>query len=57
AAKTLEAAGIEIVDGYAGEMLTVQEQAGFQMIVAKLDADHVDLLKNYPSNAPYWTRQ
>jgi len=26
------------------------------MILAKLDADHVDYLKNYPSKAPYWTR-
>ena len=57
AAKQIETAGIEIVDGYAGELLTVQEQAGFQMILAKLDADHVDYLKNYPSNAPYWTRK
>lgn len=57
AAKQIEAAGIEIVDGYAGELLTVQEQAGFQMILAKLDVDHVDYLKNYPSNAPYWTRK
>lgn len=57
AAKYMEAAGIELVDGYAGELLTVQEQAGFQMIAAKLDADHVDYLKNYPSNAPYWTRK
>lgn len=57
AAKQIEAAGAEIVDGYAGELLTVQEQAGFQMILAKLDADHVDYLKNYPSNAPYWTRK
>lgn len=56
AAKKLEAAGIEIVDGYAGELLTVQEQAGFQMIVAKLDDDHIDYLKNHPSSAPYWTR-
>lgn len=57
AAKKMEVAGVEIVDGYAGELLTVQEQAGFQMIVAKLDADHVDYLTNYPSNAPYWTRK
>ncbi|MFI3303560.1 MAG: dihydroxyacetone kinase subunit DhaK [Rikenellaceae bacterium] len=57
AAKIMEAAGVEIVDGFAGEMLTVQEQAGFQMIVAKLDADHVDYVKNYPSNAPYWSRK
>ncbi|CDN30154.1 Putative dihydroxyacetone kinase, dihydroxyacetone binding subunit [Mucinivorans hirudinis] len=57
AAKYLESAGAVIVDGYAGELLTVQEQAGFQMILAKLDDDHVDYLKNYPSNAPYWTRK
>lgn len=57
AAKKMEAAGVEIVDGYAGEILTVQEQSGFQMIAAKLDADHIDYIKNYPSNAPYWTRK
>lgn len=57
AAKKMEAAGVEIVDGYAGELLTVQEQAGFQMIAAKLDADHIGYLKNHSSNAPYWTRK
>lgn len=56
AAKVLAGAGVEIVDGYAGELLTVQEQAGFQMILARLDDDHADYIKNYPSNAPYWTR-
>ncbi|MEG2479858.1 MAG: dihydroxyacetone kinase subunit DhaK, partial [Mucinivorans sp.] len=57
AAKQLESAGAQIVDGFAGEMLTVQEQAGFQMILAKVDADHADYIKNCSSNAPYWTRQ
>ncbi len=57
AAKILEAAGVEIVDGYAGEMLTVQEQSGFQMIAAKLDDDHADYITNYPSAAPYWSRK
>lgn len=57
AAKRLESMGVEVVDGYAGELLTVQEQSGFQMISAKLDADHVDYIKNYSSNAPYWTRK
>lgn len=56
AARKLEAAGITVADGYAGELLTVQEQAGFQMILGKLDADHLDLLKNYKSDAPYWRR-
>lgn len=56
AAKKLQAAGVNVVDSYAGELLTVQEQAGFQMILAKLDDDHMDLLKNYKADAPYWKR-
>ena len=56
AAKKLQAAGVNVVDSYAGELLTVQEQAGFQMILAKLDDDHMDLLKNYKADAPYWPR-
>lgn len=47
--------GIDVVDGKIQELLTVQEQSGFQMILGKLDADHVDLLKNKEANAPYWT--
>lgn len=53
--QVLEEKGIEVVDGKLQELLTVQEQAGFQMILAKLDEDHVDLLKNKQANAPYWT--
>lgn len=53
--QVLEAAGIQVVFGKIGELLTVQEQSGFQMILGKLDEDHVDYLKNYSSNAPYWT--
>ncbi len=51
----LEAMGLEVALGRIQEILTVQEQAGFQMIMAKLDADHIDYMKNYASNAPYWT--
>ena len=51
----LENNGIEVVSGRIGELLTVQEQAGFQMILALLDNDHVDYLKNHMANAPYWT--
>ncbi len=54
AAKIVQDAGIEIVQGHAGELLTVQELGGFQMIAAKLDDDHVDYLVNHGSNAPYW---
>jgi dihydroxyacetone kinase-like protein len=54
AAMVLAESGVVVADGRIAELLTVQEQAGFQMILAKLDADHFDLLKNVPSNAPYW---
>ena len=53
--QALENAGIEVVSSRIGELLTVQEQAGFQMILGLLDADHVDYLNNRMSNAPYWT--
>lgn len=55
AAQLLEAQGIEVVYGRIDELLTVQEQHGFQMIIGKMDDDHIDLLKNKMSNAPYWT--
>lgn len=55
AALVLKDAGIEVVDARITELLTVQEQSGFQMILAKADPDHVDLLKNKMSDAPYWT--
>ncbi len=53
--KVLEAAGCEVVDGKIAEILTVQEQSGFQMILTKLDDDHVELLKNRKSTTPYWS--
>lgn len=53
--QVLEAAGVKVVDGRIGEMLTVQEQSGFQMILGRMDDDHIDYLKNHPANAPYWT--
>ncbi len=55
AQKVLEQAGIEVVDAKLDELLTVQEMAGFQMILGKLDADHVELLKNRSANTAYWT--
>lgn len=55
AAMELEAAGMEIVDARICEILTVQEQAGFQMILAKADDDHADYLTKHMSDAPYWT--
>jgi phosphoenolpyruvate---glycerone phosphotransferase subunit DhaK len=29
--------------------------AGFQMILGKLDEDHLELLKNRRADTPYWT--
>jgi dihydroxyacetone kinase-like protein len=40
--KELEARGVQVVYSRIQEILTVQEQAGFQMIIAKLDDDHID---------------
>ena len=53
--KELEARGLQVVVSRIQEILTVQEQAGFQMIMAILDEDHIDYLKNKLSDAPYWT--
>ena len=53
--KALEAKGIQVVYGRIQELLTVQEQAGFQMIMSKLDDELTDYLKNKRANAPYWT--
>ncbi len=51
----LVANGLEVVPGRIAELLTVQEQAGFQMILALLDDDHADYLRNHTANTPYWT--
>lgn len=51
----LEEAGCQLVEGKITEILTVQEQSGFQMILGKCDDDHVVYLKDRPSDAPYWT--
>jgi dihydroxyacetone kinase-like protein len=53
--KELEARGMKVVAGRIQEILTVQEQAGFQMIMAILDDDHIDYLNNRKADAPYWT--
>lgn len=54
AAQFLEDKGIAVTPGACGEYLTVQEMAGFQMILCKLDADHVEYLKA-SARTPYWT--
>lgn len=50
----LKGKGIEVVASWAGEMLTVQEAAGFQLFMARMDDD---MLKywNAPCDTPYFT--
>ncbi len=54
ASKELAARGITLVNGLATELLTVQEMAGFQMILAKVCPTCEALLKAR-ANTPYWT--
>jgi len=54
AAQILAAKGVNVIPGACGEYLTVQEMAGFQMILCKLDEDHLELLKA-EARTPYWT--
>lgn len=51
----LKEKNIEIVANYVGEMLTVQEQAGFQMFIARMD-DELLRLWNAPCDTPYLTK-
>jgi dihydroxyacetone kinase-like protein len=48
----LKAKNIEIAANYVGELLTVQEQAGFQMFLARMD-DELLRYWNAPCNTPY----
>lgn len=52
AVDVLKQQGIEVVANCIGEMLTVQEQAGFQMFMARMD-DELLRLWNEPCNTPY----
>lgn len=50
--RILKEYGVEIVANYVGELLTVQEQAGFQMFMARMD-DELLRYWNAPCNTPY----
>ncbi len=54
ARKVLAEAGIEVARSLVGEYLTVQEMAGFQMFVAKMD-DELLSLWDAPCDTPYLT--
>lgn len=48
----LKEKGVEVVANYVGELLTVQEQAGFQMFMARMD-DELVRYWNAPCDTPY----
>lgn len=52
--KLAEEMGVELANGVVDEILTVQEMAGFQMILCVLDAQSEKYIFA-KSNAPYWT--
>jgi dihydroxyacetone kinase-like protein len=54
AQKVLEAQGIQVARSLVGEYLTVQEMAGFQMFMAKMD-DELLRLWDAPCDTPYLT--
>ena len=49
----LKAKGIKLVRSKVGEFITTQEQAGFQLMIARMDAELLRLW-DAPSNAPYF---
>lgn len=55
-AAILRERNIEVVADTVGNMLTVQEAAGFQMFIARMD-DELLGLWNAPCNAPYFKRR
>ena len=54
AKQMLEAMGVTVLPGKCDELLTVQEMAGFQMILCKCCDKCAEYLAA-PANAPYWT--
>jgi len=51
----LEEKGIEVVGARLGELLTVQESAGFQMFIARMD-DELLRLWDAPCDSPYFSQ-
>lgn len=52
----LEGLGIEVVANMVGEILTVQEQAGFQLNIAKWDEESLRLW-NTPAHTPAFFKE
>lgn len=52
-AKVLESRGIKVVRSAIGEFITTQEQAGFQMMIARMDRELLELW-DAPADAPFF---
>ncbi len=52
----LKAKGIKLARGKVGEFITTQEQAGFQLMIARMDAELLRLW-DAPANTPYFVVQ
>jgi dihydroxyacetone kinase-like protein len=52
-AHTLKSQGIELARAKVGEFITTQEQAGFQLMIARLDSE-LTRLWDAPSDAPFF---
>jgi len=53
ASQLLGAKGIKIVRSLVGEYITAQEQAGFQLLIARMDQEHLQLW-DAPCDSPYF---
>jgi phosphoenolpyruvate---glycerone phosphotransferase subunit DhaK len=54
-AQLLEAKRIRLARSVIGEFITTQEQAGFQMTIARMDAELIDLW-DAPADAPFFAK-
>jgi phosphoenolpyruvate---glycerone phosphotransferase subunit DhaK len=54
-AQILESRKIKLVRSAIGEFITTQEQAGFQLMIARMDTELIKLW-DAPSNAPFFAR-
>jgi dihydroxyacetone kinase-like protein len=54
-ASYLKEKNIEIAANYEGNLLTVQEAAGFQIFIARMD-DELLAMWNAPCNTPYFKK-
>jgi dihydroxyacetone kinase-like protein len=55
-AHNLQAQGIVLVGAKVGEFITTQEQAGFQLMIARMDRDLIQLW-DAPCDTPYFVTQ